>query len=55
VGAGLGTGGARAKAGQAGSNWAGPHRGSKSHSTHNHRLESNSRNENRNETRQTRD
>jgi hypothetical protein len=41
--------------GQAGSGWARPHRGSKSRSTHNHRSETNSRDENRNETRQTRD
>jgi hypothetical protein len=42
MGEGQGTGGAWARAGQAGSGWAGPHRGSKSRGTHNHRLEFNS-------------
>jgi hypothetical protein len=42
-GEGQGARGARAKAGPS---WAGPHRGSKSRGTHNHRSESKSRNEN---------
>jgi hypothetical protein len=46
---GQGTRGARAKAKPG---WAGPYRGSKSHGTHNHRSESNSRNKIRNETKQ---
>jgi hypothetical protein len=50
MGEGQGARGMRARAG-----WAEPHRGSKSRGTHNHISESNSRNENRNETRQTRD
>jgi hypothetical protein len=50
MGEGQGAGGVWARAG-----WARPHCGSKSRGMHNHRSESNSRNENRNETRKTRD
>jgi hypothetical protein len=38
--------------GRAGSGWAGPHSGSKSRGTHNHRSEFNSRSKIRNETKQ---
>jgi hypothetical protein len=44
--------GRQGRAGRARLGWAGPHRGSKSHGTHNHRSEFNSRSKIRNETKQ---